>query len=116
MNFGRIVGGSPALRAMLARILVGVGLGILLGDFDARLLIGIGAGFILLLAFIAALFSAAGLAAAETRPRVVTSFFPLYCWTVNVAGTNADTDTADAEGTARQVAALACCPAPCWQN
>ena len=27
--------------------------------------------------------------AADSRPRVVTSFFPLYCWTVNVAGTNA---------------------------
>ena len=27
--------------------------------------------------------------AADSRPRVVTSFFPLYCWAVHVAGTNA---------------------------
>ena len=26
---------------------------------------------------------------ADLRPRLVTSFFPLYCWAVNVAGTNA---------------------------
>ena len=26
---------------------------------------------------------------ADSRPRVVTSFLPLYCWAVNVAGTNA---------------------------
>ena len=28
-------------------------------------------------------------AAAAPRPRIVTSFLPLYCWAVNVAGTNA---------------------------
>lgn len=28
-------------------------------------------------------------AAAAPRPSIVTSFFPLYCWAVNVAGTNA---------------------------
>ena len=43
--------GGPAF---VGGILVGIGLGILLGDFAAWLLIGIGAGFILL-AFIAAL-------------------------------------------------------------
>ena len=40
------------------------------------------------LAFIAILFFAVALSAAE-RPRVVTSFLPLYCWTANVAGENA---------------------------
>jgi zinc transport system substrate-binding protein len=35
----------------------------------------------LLCAFIAAVSSAA-----DTRPLVVTSFLPIYCWTVNVAG------------------------------
>ena len=29
-------------------------------------------------------------AAAAPRPRIVTSFFPLYCWTVHVAGEFAD--------------------------
>jgi F0F1-type ATP synthase assembly protein I len=43
--------GGPAF---VGGILVGVGLGILLGDFFAWFLIGIGAGFILM-AFIAAL-------------------------------------------------------------
>jgi hypothetical protein len=43
--------GGPAF---VGGILVGIGLGILLGDFGAWLLIGIGAGFILM-AFIAAL-------------------------------------------------------------
>ena len=31
-------------------------------------------------------------AAAAPRPRIVTSFFPLYCWTVNVAGEFADVE------------------------
>jgi zinc transport system substrate-binding protein len=31
-------------------------------------------------------------AEAATRPRIVTSFFPLYCWTVNVAGEFADVE------------------------
>lgn len=43
--------GGPAF---VGAILVGVGLGILLGDFFAWFLIGIGAGFILM-AFIAAI-------------------------------------------------------------
>ena len=43
--------GGPAL---VGGILVGIGLGILLGDFGAWLLIGIGAGFILM-ALIAAI-------------------------------------------------------------
>jgi hypothetical protein len=43
--------GGPAF---VGGILVGVGLGILLGDFGAWFVIGIGAGFILL-AFVAAL-------------------------------------------------------------
>lgn len=43
--------GGPAF---VGGILVGVGLGILLGDFGAWFLIGIGAGFILM-AFIAAI-------------------------------------------------------------
>jgi hypothetical protein len=43
--------GGPAL---VGGTLVGIGLGILLGDFLAWLLIGIGAGFILM-AFIAAI-------------------------------------------------------------
>ncbi|HEY7793438.1 MAG TPA: hypothetical protein VIA10_05470 [Gaiellaceae bacterium] len=43
--------GGPAF---VGGILVGMGLGILLGDFGAWLLIGVGAGFILM-AFIAAL-------------------------------------------------------------
>jgi hypothetical protein len=43
--------GGPAF---VGGIFVGIGLGILLGDFGAWLLIGIGAGFILM-AFIAAL-------------------------------------------------------------
>ena len=32
------------------------------------------------------LCSAAALGGAEARPRVVTSFFPLHCWAVNIAG------------------------------
>jgi zinc transport system substrate-binding protein len=32
------------------------------------------------------------LAEAAARPRIVTSFFPLYCWTVNVAGEFADVE------------------------
>jgi hypothetical protein len=43
--------GGPAF---VGGILVGIGLGILLGDFGAWFLIGIGAGFILM-AFIAAI-------------------------------------------------------------
>lgn len=43
--------GGPAF---VGGIVVGIGLGILLGDFAAWLLIGIGAGFVLM-AFIAAL-------------------------------------------------------------
>jgi hypothetical protein len=43
--------GGPAF---VGGILVGIGLGVLLGDFFAWLLIGLGAGFILM-AFIAAL-------------------------------------------------------------
>ena len=43
--------GGPAF---VGGIIIGVGLGILLGDFGAWLLIGIGAGFILM-AFIAAI-------------------------------------------------------------
>jgi hypothetical protein len=43
--------GGPAL---VGGIVVGIGLGIMLGDFFAWLLIGIGAGFILM-AFISAL-------------------------------------------------------------
>ena len=39
---GRV--GGPAFR----RLLVGIGLGILLGDFFAWLLIGLGAGFVLM--------------------------------------------------------------------
>jgi zinc transport system substrate-binding protein len=30
--------------------------------------------------------------AAEKRPRIVTSFFPIYCWTVNVAGEFAEVE------------------------
>ena len=38
------------------------------------------------LAFIAILFLATALSAAEMRPHVVTSFLPIYCWAANVAG------------------------------
>lgn len=34
----------------------------------------------------------AALLSVEARPRIVTSFLPLYCWTANVAGTNADVE------------------------
>src|SRR5436190_20422195 len=39
--------------------------------------------------FLAVLLSASALCGAETRPHVVTSFLPLYCWAVNVAGEHA---------------------------
>ena len=34
----------------------------------------------------------AAVSSAAPRPRIVTSFFPLYCWTVNVAGEFADVE------------------------
>src|SRR5205085_2715972 len=40
-------------------------------------------------AVISIVFFATALSAVEVSPRVVTSFLPLYCWTANVAGTNA---------------------------
>ena len=42
-----------------------------------------------LVAFITILCSATTLFAAEPRPRIITSFFPLYCWTASVAGEHA---------------------------
>src|SRR5215213_11964994 len=39
--------------------------------------------------FLAVLLFASALFGAEMRPRVVTSFLPLYCWAVNVAGDHA---------------------------
>jgi zinc transport system substrate-binding protein len=44
------------------------------------------------LAFIAVFFFVAVLTAAETRPRIVTSFFPIYCWTVNITGDLAEVE------------------------
>jgi zinc transport system substrate-binding protein len=44
------------------------------------------------LAFIAALFFAVALRSAEAPPRVITSFFPLYCWTANVVGDHAQVE------------------------
>jgi ABC-type Zn uptake system ZnuABC Zn-binding protein ZnuA len=44
------------------------------------------------LASIGILFFATALVAAEARLHVVTSFLPLYCWTVNVAGEFAEVD------------------------
>src|SRR6476620_11848937 len=38
---------------------------------------------------LAALLLASALFGAEARPRVVTSFLPLYCWAANVAGEHA---------------------------
>ena len=38
---------------------------------------------------IATLVLSVALASLEARPRIVTSFFPLYCWASNIAGTNA---------------------------
>ncbi len=35
---------------------------------------------------------AAAAAFVEARPRIVTSFLPLYCWAANVAGTNAEVE------------------------
>jgi zinc/manganese transport system substrate-binding protein len=35
---------------------------------------------------------AAAVHAEDTRPHIVTSFLPFYCWTVNVAGTNANVE------------------------
>ena len=45
-----------------------------------------------LIACVAIIFLAAVSSAAAPRPRIVTSFFPLYCWTVNVAGEFADVE------------------------
>ena len=42
--------------------------------------------------FLVILGLAEALASAATSPRIVTSFFPLYCWAANVAGTNADVE------------------------
>jgi zinc transport system substrate-binding protein len=39
--------------------------------------------------FFAVLVFASALCGAEKRPRVITSFLPLYCWAVNVAGDHA---------------------------
>ena len=44
------------------------------------------------LLFITVLFLAASLRSAERPPRVITSFFPLYCWTANVAGDDAQVE------------------------
>lgn len=41
---------------------------------------------------IAVLFFAAAAIAADARLHVVTSFFPIYCWTLNIAGTDAQVD------------------------
>src|SRR5881394_1943556 len=44
------------------------------------------------LAFIAVLCWAASLHSSERLPRVMTSFFPLYCWTANIAGHDAQVE------------------------